>query len=409
MPSAPLVKTKTPGIFRRGSRYVVIFRDTRGRQRKRFATTLAEARVVKASLATDVARGEYRERSRLTFAEYAAEWCETYSGRTSKGVRPQTLADYKKRLEQDAIPFLGRLRLSEVEPRDVKALAAHIARRGVSANTIRLSLAPVRALFATAVEDGLVRSNPTLGVRVSPMGNTAREADEDKAKALTPDELAALLEAIPERERLFFRFLAQTGLRIGEAVGLRVGDVDLGRRRVQVRRRWYRDNFAPPKSKHGRRDVPLSPATARALWPLVAGRAENALLFTSETGRMIDQSNLSSRVLKPAARRAGVPWCSFHTFRHTAASTFFRAGWNAKQVQLVLGHHSPAFTLSTYVHLIPDDLPDASFLDEGGQQGGNTTHRNVPNSDSQARPQFTAIAGEMPDEPRQAEAAAVNS
>jgi hypothetical protein len=42
---------------------------------------------------------------------------------------------------------------------------------------------------------------------------------------------------------------------------------------------------------------------------------------------------------------------------------FFRAGWNAKQVQLVLGHHSPAFTLSTYVHLIPDDLPDASFLD----------------------------------------------
>ena len=78
---------------------------------------------------------------------------------------------------------------------------------------------------------------------------------------------------------------------------------------------------------------------------------------------MIDQSNVTSRVLKPAARRAGVPWASYHTFRHTAASAFFRAGWNAKQVQLVLGHHSPAFTLATYVHLIPDDLPDASFFD----------------------------------------------
>jgi integrase len=162
-------------------------------------------------------------------------------------------------------------------------------------------------------------------------------------KALAPDDLAALLEAIPESDRLFFRFLAQTGLRIGEAIALRVGDVDLGRRRVQVRRRWYRDSFAPPKSRYGRRDVPLSPGTAQALWPLVAGRDADGLLFTSETGRMIDQSNLASRVLKPAARRVGVPWASFHSLRHTAATAFFRAGWNAKQVQLVLGHHSPAF------------------------------------------------------------------
>jgi hypothetical protein len=41
----------------------------------------------------------------------------------------------------------------------------------------------------------------------------------------------------------------------------------------------------------------------------------------------------------------------------------FRHGLNAKQVQMWLGHHSPAFTLDTYVHLLPDDLPDAGFLD----------------------------------------------
>ena len=173
-----------------------------------------------------------------------------------------------------------------------------------------------------------------------------------------------------------------------------------------MRRRWYRDSFAPPKSKYGRRDVPLSPGTAQALWPLVAGRSSEAFLFTSSTGGMIDQSNLAARVLKPAGRRAGVPWCSFHTFRHTAASVFFRAGWNAKQVQLVLGHHSPAFTLSTYVHLIADDLPDAAFLDDGatgGQQEGNQTSRNEPKETSAERPGFTVIAGETPDVPRQAE------
>jgi integrase len=372
----PLVRTATPGIYKRGSRYVVVFRDPSGRQCKRAAKTLAEARNVKASLTADVRRGEYREQSRLTFADYAAEWLDTYTGRTRRGVREQTKADYRARLEADAIPFLGRLRLAEVEPRDVKALAKRVADRGVSANTVRLALAPVRALFATAVEEGLIRSNPTVGVRIAAM--VVEEADDEKVKAMTEEELRALLDELPDEWRLFFEFLAHTGLRIGEAIAIRWGDVDLGRRRFQVRRRYYRGTFAPPKSKYGRRDVPLSEEMARALWTLRATRrpGDDELLFTSEAGRMIDQSNLASRVLKPAAVRAGLgewvlangrrhahSWVGFHAFRHTAATLLFRAGLNAKQVQMWLGHHSPAFTLATYVHLLPEDLVGADFLD----------------------------------------------
>jgi hypothetical protein len=79
---------------------------------------------------------------------------------------------------------------------------------------------------------------------------------------------------------------------------------------------------------------------------------------------MIGASNLMSRVLKPAAVDAGIgQWVGFHTLRHTCATIAFRHGANAKQVQLWLGHHSPAFTLTTYVHLLPDDLPDPAFLD----------------------------------------------
>ena len=53
-----------------------------------------------------------------------------------------------------------------------------------------------------------------------------------------------------------------------------------------------------------------------------------------------------------------------HTLRHSAATILFRRGWNAVQVQKFLGHHSPAFTLAVYVHLLPDDLPEPDFLDE---------------------------------------------
>ena len=56
-------------------------------------------------------------------------------------------------------------------------------------------------------------------------------------------------------------------------------------------------------------------------------------------------------------------WVGFHAFRHTCATSLFSAGLNARQVQAWLAHHSPAFTLGTYVHLLSDDLPDPDFLD----------------------------------------------
>jgi hypothetical protein len=71
--SAMLDRTKTPGIYKRGNRYCVIYRDPRGRQRKATARTLAEARELKATLTADVKRGEFRQLSKVTFIEYAPE------------------------------------------------------------------------------------------------------------------------------------------------------------------------------------------------------------------------------------------------------------------------------------------------------------------------------------------------
>jgi integrase len=78
-----------------------------------------------------------------------------------------------------------------------------------------------------------------------------------------------------------------------------------------------------------------------------------------------------------------VPWVGFHTFRHTCATRIFRRGLNAKQAQVWLGHHSPAFTLDTCVHLLPDDLP-ASVFDEEPAQGGNEAQRKPPKRDETA-------------------------
>jgi integrase len=340
---------------------------------------------LKAALTADVKRGEYRALAKVTFAEYAGEWLTSYQGRTSRGIRRETLADYRRDLGLDldgnpigggALAFFGRMQLAAIEPRDVKRYAATLGERGLAPGSVRNLVAPVRALLATAFEEGLIRSNPAAGLRI------VQRIDEAEAqpKALTEEELRGLLGEIPDDWRLFFELLAQTGLRIGEAVALTWADIDLGKRRLSVRRRLYRGRMDAPKSRYGRRTVPLSHGLTQALWRFRGAASDDAPVFPSKSGGFLDPSNVAARVLKPAAKRAGVPWAGFHTFRHTCATVLFRHGLNAKQAQMWLGHHSPAFTLATYVHLMPDDLPDPGFFEaltsraaEGNARDANET------------------------------------
>jgi integrase len=219
--------------------------------------TIAEVKAKRAAFETDVARGEWREQSRVTFGDYMADWIETFEGRTAAGIRTETRAEYKRSLERDALPFFGRMRLPEIEPRDVRRFVATVKARGVAPNTVRLAVAPLRAMMATALDDGLIRSNPCVGIRLA---STRKDADasDESTRALTPDELERLLEKTPAEWRLLVRVLAESGLRISELVALTWRDVDLGRGRLHVRRRVYRGRVAPPKSRYGRRTIPLS-------------------------------------------------------------------------------------------------------------------------------------------------------
>jgi integrase len=113
------------------------------------------------------------------------------------------------------------------------------------------------------------------------------------------------------------------------------------------------------KSGHARRDLPISLELADELRTHVAGREPDDLVFPSpyERRKPYDPAHLWTRVLHPACAEAGVAWAGFHTFRHTVAARKFHAGRTAVQVQHWLGHHSAAFTLKTYGHLLDaDDL-----------------------------------------------------
>jgi integrase len=138
------------------------------------------------------------------------------------------------------------------------------------------------------------------------------------------------------------------GLRVSEAIGLTWADVEFGDRpRLSVHRQLCRGEWRRLKSNYGRREVPLSAGTARKLWAAQRGWKASDPVFATRGGHHLRDENLRSRILKPAGKRAGVPWVGFHSFRHTCASLLFEGGKNVKQVQEWLGHHDAGFTLKT--------------------------------------------------------------
>jgi integrase len=304
-----MVRTSTPGIFKRGSRYVVVWQH-RGRQHKSFHRTLAEAREAKGERAA----GNRRPSTKQPFNDYAEAWLDGYQGRTTRGLDDDTRAGYRRALELYALPFFEGFRMCDIEQPDVRRFVGHLQAKGLAAGSVRKYVAPLKALFATAVEDGDLPNNPTLGVRIN-----ARRGDEqveEQAKAMTRVELAAVLGALPDRWRLPFELLAHTGLRISELLGLDWQDLELGARpQIHVRRQCYRGKLKPhPKTDAGRRTIPLAPGMARTLWALRPASGKGPM-FVSGTGTRLQDRNLR-RVLDAAAETAGVPWIGFHTFRH---------------------------------------------------------------------------------------------
>lgn len=371
--AAPFEPTRHPGIYKRGSRYVVRYRAG-GKQRSESTRTLEEALRLKRSREADRDRGEFQAQSRVPFRDYAEEWIDRYQGNGRRGFTEHTRADYRRDLKRYVYPFFDeRLAVSQITPRDVANWIGwlcdeHLQGRRLADATIRRITSPLRACLATAKREGLIRHNPVDGAAL-PHRERIEDHETEHVRALTREQLGTFLGIVNPAYRLMFRFLAVTGLRWSELAALRWQDLHLNgsNPRVEVRRAFVRGTFKPPKSRYGKRAVPLN---AGLVFELRTRRDASewsrgdGVVFPARNGQPLRQENVRRRVLKPAAEEAGVPWAGFHTFRHTCASLLFARGKNAKQVQRWLGHHAASFTLDTYTHLLDDGLGTALDLEQ---------------------------------------------
>jgi integrase len=336
-----------PGIYKRGNSYVVTWRHN-GKLRKAAYRTLTEAKRAKAKRVS----GDTTPPARQRFDAYARAWVKTYKGRTGRGVGSSTRDSYRDSIERVLIPHFGSAKLEAITAPDVRRLVDDLTERGLKAASIRRYLAPLRAMFAEAVADGVLQRNPCESIRVFVPGERRR-----KPRTLTPEQIHRLLGAIPDEHRDLVSFLAYTGVRISEALAATWGDLAQEDGAPVLR---IRDS----KTDAGVRSVPLAPGFGRALLKRRAKAkwaTDSDPIFPSKVGTPLDARNWRRYVWRPAVKAAGVE-ATPHTLRHSLASLLFEQGHTAAQVAAWLGHEDPSFTLRTYIHA--RDVGDAAFLDD---------------------------------------------
>ena len=275
--------------------------------------------------------------SRITVGEWVTEWL----GQHRNKIGLATYERYAGVLRNYIIPYLGPIRIRALSHRHIETMHFDAVAMGRSSSTVRNNHAPLRLALTMAVRDGLISTNPASLVRLP-------KQQETEIEVFTLEEMCEFLDGNRDDELYPIYHLALwTGMRLGELLALRVGrDIDLFSRVITVREKVRKGVTGPPKSRAGRRRVPISTEAAGVLGRAIHDRADGERAFDFEP-------NTVSRSMTRACERAGVKRIRFHDLRHTHATHLLAAGENINAVSERMGHADVGITLRTYAHVLP--------------------------------------------------------
>ena len=318
--------------------------------------TMKEARLLaqKAQVALDAGRLSEDRRQRLD--DYLQAWIAS----KAPGLAVKTVVCYdlnRRRLS----PHIGSTRLDALRPSHIQQAYADLSHSGLAPRSVRQCHVLLHAALRDAVRLGIVPINVVDAV-------TAPREPYTEMETLSIEDVRELFRAT-ENDWLhpLWVVLATTGLRLGEALGLRWEDVDLDRGTLTVRRALQRHSgkglvIVDPKSASSRRTIELTDIAISTLsrhrnnWLRQRERLDGEwagtnAVFASEAGTPLDPTNVNHRFAR-TVKAAGLRRVRVHDLRHTAATLALQQGVNPKVVQEMLGHSSIMLTLGTYSHVV---------------------------------------------------------
>ena len=331
----------------------------------RYADKEREIRTVYRQLVQDVESHAYVNKSALTLAEYFEEWL---AGRSD--IKGSSKANYKEWFKWLSA-VMGKKKLQQIEKADVRKLQAKLVKDGKRPATVNSAMGLLFQIMKQAKQDGIITVNPCEGIKA------IKEKREKKAvntihRALTKEEQAAFMKAA-KGEWLYnmIDFMLRTGLRSGEARGLRWRDIDGKNGLIHVRNNRTIDEFKQdcddtPKTETSVRDIPMT-ADVREI--LNRQRKQCREMFGNVQGlndpvfKSIDNSWLNKdclnyifqRILIRMAKNGhSIDPITPHALRDTFATRAIEAGMTPQTLKTILGHSSLAMTMDLYAHVLPD-------------------------------------------------------
>jgi integrase len=348
--------SRHPGIYYRpradgkvGPPYEICYLDSAGKRRwEVIHGNLEVAETRRAELRIRRNRGERIEPCRQTFQQYAEEWLER------QAVRERTIEIYRWALNKHLIPYFGRRRLDQITAEDIAAFIAHMKRKQLKGWTITSALRPLSIILAQAARKGRIAVNPMTQLE---RGERPSHDDQRAKRILSLEEMRALVEATDsELNKCLLELLLTSGLRIGEALGLTLGDLDPANELIRVEYQLARDGTRTPlKTDESKRTVDIPPRLMRRLLALITERGNrfnpNAYLFATRNSTGLERK-VARGALDRAVKNAGItsPKPTLHDLRHSHASMLIALGYNLVDVQRRLGHRKPDTTLRIYAH-----------------------------------------------------------
>jgi len=317
----------------------------------------ADAFIVEAK--GEVARGVHTpESASITVREAADLWLERA---TADGLERGTTVKYKSHIELHIAPYLGNVKLAKLSTPVIEKFKDDMLGR-LSRPMARKVLVSLKSILSEAQRRGLVAQNVAQGVRIK-----TKTREDDKAEIPSVAEVNAILAAAADRWRPLFLTAAFTGLRASELRGLRWPDVDFEKKTISVAQRadaW--GTIGDPKSKAGRRTIPMAPQVLNTLkeWRLRCPRrpaeedgepGQLHYVFPNGAGNVEDLGNIRKHGWVPAQIEAGIerPY-GFHSLRHFFASWLIASrSFSPKEIQTLMGHSSIVMTYDVYGHLLP--------------------------------------------------------
>ena len=338
-----------------------VFISHNGKRTSRRVGDRSAAEGVASTIRAKLQLGEFSldtEKKRIpTFKLFSEGYMETYSAMNHK---PSTHDSYRSTLDMHLLPVFGEKDLDTITRKDIKDFINNKRKEGLSSGSVRNFKAYLSSILSEAVDDEWIQFNPAART-----GKMIKKDDKPEIRPFSWEEKTKFEETVEKhypRYYPFFLTALRTGMRLGELLALKPGDLDFNGGFIEVRRSWVKGNITTPKSGKSR-PVDMSKQLQEVLKKHLTDRKKEILkkgwketpewLFYNTMGKMLDGDHLRRRAFAKALEKAELRHIRMHDLRHTYASLRVAKGDNLQDVSNQLGHASVGFTLKVYSHWMP--------------------------------------------------------